>query len=401
MRAGTWRLAERIGGGGFGDVYRARDDTGRAAAVKVLSADLSASPEAVARFTREITAVRRVRHPGLAEIYDAGTADDGRPYFAMELLRGADLGRVLSERGRLPAAEVVDLIDALAAALAAAHALSVIHRDVKASNVFVCDDDARVVLLDFGIAKLADDDGAGLTRSRQTVGSLCAMAPEQLAGGPIDARVDVYALGALAYHALVGELPFFDESVTVMRQLHRYARRRRPSERSGVPATADAVVVRAMSTDPARRHPDAPAFAAALRHALGKGSGRADDGPAVAVAVDVAVDVDDDADDATAAAALAAVDRVLCAAREHFGARGFSPAIEAARSALYVASGGDDDTPARAAAGFRALAARLAPGDLLRVEVRTHAGPAALRDGRAVGGALLDLGAWPSARSGG
>src|SRR6185503_7424125 len=157
-----------------------------------------------------------------------GRADDGRPWFAMELLDGVDLETHIAARGRLTPGEVLTVLGPICDALACAHDAGVIHRDIKASNVFLAAD-GRVVLLDFGIAKLSDPGiGAGLTLSRQSLGTPSAMAPEQVAGREASERTDVYALGALLYHMLVGEPPFADSSPTVMQYLHCHARRPRP-----------------------------------------------------------------------------------------------------------------------------------------------------------------------------
>src|SRR5439155_23797461 len=141
-------------------------------------------------------------------------------------------------------------------------AAGIVHRDVNASNVFLCDD-GRVVLLDFGIAKLLADD-AGLTMSRQTLGTIGAMAPEQLTGGDVDARSDIYALGVLAYHALTGSPPFAGDGAA---QLHRFAQRPRPSA-SGAPIAFDAVVARAMAIRPEQRYATATELVEAMRAAL-------------------------------------------------------------------------------------------------------------------------------------
>jgi serine/threonine-protein kinase len=146
---GPWILEDVIAGGGFGKVYRARHRDGRRAAVKVLHAELASIREATARLLREVEAVRRVRHPSVVEVLDAGE-EAGIPWYAMELLVGRDLHAVLEERGRLPIDETLAILEPLADALACAHAAGIVHRDVKASNVFLAR--GRVVLLDFGVA---------------------------------------------------------------------------------------------------------------------------------------------------------------------------------------------------------------------------------------------------------
>jgi serine/threonine protein kinase len=260
-RAGTYQIEAQLAVGGFGVIYRGRAESGRPVAIKVLLAEHIGS-RAVARFEREIAIVRRLAHPALCELLDAGRLADGRPYCVMELLAGRDLAAEL-ERGPLAPDRVRAIVSAIAGALGVAHDAGIVHRDIKPSNVFLCDD-GRVVLLDFGIAKLVADD-AGLTMSRQTLGTIGAMAPEQLMGGEVDARTDVYALGVVAYHALTGEAPFSGDGAA---QLHRFAQRPKPSA-AGAPAAFDAIVARAMAIRPEQRYATAGEFAEALRGVAG------------------------------------------------------------------------------------------------------------------------------------
>jgi len=256
-RAASYLVESQLAVGGFGVVYRGRSAAGRPVAIKVLLAEHVGS-RAVDRFEREIAIVRRLAHASLCELLDAGRLADGRPYCVMELLSGRDLATEL-ERGPLAPARVVEIVASIGGALDVAHAAGVIHRDIKPSNVFLCDG-GRVVLLDFGIAKLVADD-AGLTISRQTLGTIGAMAPEQLTGGEVDARSDIYALGVLAYHALVGSPPFAGDAAA---QLHRFAQRPKPSA-SGAPVEFDALVARAMAIRPEHRYATAGELVEAIR----------------------------------------------------------------------------------------------------------------------------------------
>src|SRR5262249_28665743 len=143
-----------------------------------------------------------LRHPNIVEIYDIGTLPDRRPYYVMEYLSGRTLSTILDEQGRLSPLEALEVLEPVCAALIAAHAAGVIHRDVKASNIMVDMAGGRpgtVKLLDFGIAKLIgpQETPIGLTSEGRQVGTLTIMAPEQLLGGPVDARIDIYALGVL------------------------------------------------------------------------------------------------------------------------------------------------------------------------------------------------------------
>jgi len=256
-------VIERVlGRGGFATVY-AGHTPDRPLAIKVLHAEYIGS-KAVMRFAREVAIVRRLRHPNIAEVLSAGTLPDGRPYCTMELLRGRELGVALKD-GPLAPADIVEIVGYVADALGAAHAVRVVHRDVKSRNVFLCED-GRVMLLDFGVAKLAI--ASGLTMSREAVGTLGSMAPEQLAGRPVDARADIYALGALVHHMATGHVPFRNRDTAIEVQLHRFAQRPRPSA-YGAPEALDAVVATAMAIRPADRYARAADLADAVRAALG------------------------------------------------------------------------------------------------------------------------------------
>jgi len=260
---GDYRIERPLGSGGFAAVYAGRDASGAAVAIKVLLAE-HVGGAAVERFSREIAIVRRLRHPNIIDVRDQGVLPDGRPYCVMELLRGRDVADAVA-KGPLPHGDIVEIVARVADALAAAHAANIIHRDVKATNVFLCDD-GRVVLLDFGIAKLA---AIGLTLSREAIGTIGAMSPEQLAGRPIDGRADIYALGALVYELATGSAPFRDEANTALEvQAHRFAQRPKPSLR-GAPEALDQVVARAMAIRPGDRYPTVGELADAVRSALG------------------------------------------------------------------------------------------------------------------------------------
>ncbi|APR85163.1 Serine/threonine protein kinase [Minicystis rosea] len=266
LRAGSHILEEELARGGFGVVYRARHaHTAAPAAVKVLHAS---DRIAVARFAREIEIVLALAHPHVCAIIEHGLLDDGRPHYAMELLSGATLAEHLAARGRLPVEEAIAILTPIASALDAAHERGIVHRDLKPSNVFLADERAmgRVVLLDFGVAKLRDASTA-LTGSRDTVGTILYMAPEQLAGRRVDARADVYALGALAYALLTGRPPFGGSAGPVLRQIHGSARPTAPSTAAPLDPNLDGPILRALDRDPQARFASAGAFVSALREA--------------------------------------------------------------------------------------------------------------------------------------
>jgi len=219
-------VIEEIGHGGMATVYRAMDKRlAREVAVKVIHPHLRDSTEVAHRFTVEAQAVAKLRHTNIVEVFDVSAEDDAEKFLVVELVRGATLRKLIKERAPLPpeiaAAIGVDIL----AALAHAHAEGVVHRDVKPENVLIehrslradgsdtpapSSGDAaprvRVKLTDFGIAKLLD--AQGVTSTGQVLGSPAHMAPEQIEGGTVDARADVFGMGVLLYEAMVGHLPF-------------------------------------------------------------------------------------------------------------------------------------------------------------------------------------------------
>ncbi len=218
-----YEILEEIGHGGMATVYRARDKRlGREVALKVIHPHLRDSTEVASRFFAEAKAVAKLRHPNIVEVYDVSEATEPEQYLVAELVRGTTLRRLQQQRGPMPpelaAAVAMELLDALAHANAA----GVVHRDVKPENVLIehraitCEAGERagngsgqrvaIKLTDFGIAKLLD--AQGVTSTGQVLGSPAHMAPEQIEGGDVDARSDVFGLGVLLYECMVGHLPF-------------------------------------------------------------------------------------------------------------------------------------------------------------------------------------------------
>ncbi|MBK7197562.1 MAG: serine/threonine protein kinase [Myxococcales bacterium] len=363
---GEFVLDALLAQGGFGQVYRAHHATsGRVVAVKVLHGELCSAPAAVARFLREAEVMVRVQHPHVVELVAWGTVDDGRPYLAMEFLTGTDLGRALATRGRLPVADALAIVAPVASALAAAHAQAIVHRDVKAANVFLATDGAggaRPILIDFGIAKLAAPDAAELTTSRQLVGTPVTMAPEQIRGGAVDARTDVYGLGVMTFHLLTGRLPFEDESPTIVQYLHAHARRPRASAFASLPAAIDEVIAKAMAIEPDQRYPGAPEFAAALAAAAASDPAAAAAlAPRPAVGVLVEVRADDDAMADPDDALLADLEGLLPLAEARLTAAGYPVALHGGNLLLAARAIDGDDALARTGAieVGRAVAAAL------------------------------------------
>src|SRR5262245_5450167 len=216
-----YRLVDKIGAGGMGEVWRAVDPRlDREVAVKVVTDRLAADPGVLARFEREARAVAALSHPNILALYDVGR-EDGVSYVVTELLRGATLRERLAQ-GRIPAREALEVALQVARGLAAAHARALIHRDLKPENVFVTSDGVAK-LLDFGLARFEDrspaGDGddtiliAGATQSGIVVGSPGYMSPEQVRGQVADGRSDLFAFGAMFHEMLSGRRAFGGDSV--------------------------------------------------------------------------------------------------------------------------------------------------------------------------------------------
>lgn len=210
---GRYRLEERVGAGGMGEVYRATDTRlGKTVAVKRVIGFLSQSPEILARFQGEIRSTVRVDHPNVVDVLDKGQDAEGRPYFVLEFLEGRTLRDVI-KGGRLSAPRALKIADQLLRGLAKAHRQHVLHRDLKPANIMLVDDgtsDDHVKILDFGIAKALDDAASGEnTRAGYVMGTPSYMAPEVVFGGRnAHPTVDVYAVGVILYEMLAGASPF-------------------------------------------------------------------------------------------------------------------------------------------------------------------------------------------------
>jgi len=268
---GRWMLTSPLGRGGMSVVYHARSlvvPLGQEAAVKLLSLAAS-TPGGRARFEREIRILAKLRHPGIAPIFDAGVADDGTPWFSMALVEGTDVATWQREHAPGPR-EAVELLLQICDAVEYAHQHLVIHRDIKPSNVLV-NADGHAVLLDFGIARLLEEDDGENTAAGSYAFSPRFAAPEQLSGGEITTATDVYGLGSLLHLMLTGQPPQFPEGAadaeclppasvidgTRDRSLHR--------QLSG---DLGAILMRSLARDPARRYPGAGELAADLRACL-------------------------------------------------------------------------------------------------------------------------------------
>lgn len=242
-----FEVAELVGAGGMGMVYRARDRaTGRQVALKILPPD-----EDPVRFEREASALARLRHPGIVGFVDHGLTDEGRPYLAMSWLEGETLASRL-KRKSLSMGEVKAVGICVAEALVAAHGAGVVHRDLKPSNLFLQDGDpARAVLIDFGIAALASSS-TRLTTTGTVLGTAAYMAPEQARGdGLVDGRCDLFSLGSVLFRALTGRPPFDGGDVRVI--LAKLMFDEPPALPSHVPETLAALVRALLQKDPSDR----------------------------------------------------------------------------------------------------------------------------------------------------
>jgi serine/threonine-protein kinase len=275
---GNYRVLDLIARGGMGSVYRARHAVlGRPAAIKLLRPELTSDPALLQRFVNEAKAATQIRHPGVVEVYDYGTTEDGLAYLVMELLEGVSLEQRLAERGRMAIREAIALARGIAGALRAAHREGIVHRDLKPANVFlVPDPDApvgdRIKILDFGIAKLVEPARTHHTMTGALIGTPLYMAPEQArAAHTIDHRADLYSLGCILYEMIVGQPPFRAAGAGELIALHLLEAPTPPSQRAAVPVALDLVVMRLLAKEPAERYATAADVIAAL-DALGTAS---------------------------------------------------------------------------------------------------------------------------------
>jgi WD40 repeat protein len=275
---GPYRLDGLLGRGGMGEVHRAFDTgRGREVALKLLPESLSSDEDFRARFRREAQTTATLRDPHVIPIHDFGELD-GRLYLDMRLVDGPDLATVLTRDRALPVDRAVTVVEQVAGALDAAHDDGLIHRDVKPSNILLSAVKPGrpdfCYLVDFGIARsVTSSTRSRLTITGATLGTLDYMAPERFLTGPIDHRVDVYALACVLHECLTGRRPFPSDELAVLVNSHLNLAPPRPSElRPGVPAGLDNVIARGMAKSPDDRFSSASDLATAARAALAPGS---------------------------------------------------------------------------------------------------------------------------------
>src|SRR4051812_36699361 len=256
---GRYEIELPIARGGMGTVYLATDvRLDRRVAVKVLHREHVEKPDYVARFIREARAAARLTHPDVVAVYDQGT-DGDQVFLVMEYVAGATLSQVLAQRGRLSPGEAVAVMDHVLAALAAAHAAGLVHRDIKPDNVLVTTD-GRVKVADFGLARAAA--GSTITfDDRQLLGTARYLAPEQVSHGTADARSDVYSAGIMFFELLTGTPPYTGDTSMAIAYRHLNEQVPAPSSQApGIPTELDELVLAATARDPEQRPADGRAL---------------------------------------------------------------------------------------------------------------------------------------------
>jgi serine/threonine protein kinase/tetratricopeptide (TPR) repeat protein len=247
-----YEILKRLGEGGMGAVYKARDhELDRLVALKVIRPELAGHPDILRRFKQELILARQVTHKNVVRIFDLGTAD-GRKFITMDYIEGQDLKGILTERDKLPPEEVVPLFQQICRGLEAAHLEGVVHRDLKPQNVMV-DDAGRLWLMDFGLARSMEL--SGLTRTGVLMGTPDYMSPEQARAEKVDARSDLFSLGIIVYEMLTGRLPFQADTL-MAKLLQRVQQRATPVTEIDptIPASLGAVVTKCLEPDVRKRY---------------------------------------------------------------------------------------------------------------------------------------------------
>ena len=269
---GKYVVERVLGMGGMGVVLAARHlELDEPVAIKMLLPHLPASGESAARFVREAKAAIRIRNEHVVRVLDVARTPSGSPYIVMEYLDGCDLGQLVEQSGPLPVQDAVEYVLQACEAIAAAHALGIVHRDLKPANLFLAkggDGALSVKVLDFGISKLAEPSsgGPGLTSTATVMGTPCFMSPEQLRSTrDVDARADIWSMGAILHALLAGRPPYDGESsADVSAKIIRDAPTPLRALRSDVPAPLEAAVLKCLEKSPEQRFQGVPALADAL-----------------------------------------------------------------------------------------------------------------------------------------
>jgi serine/threonine protein kinase len=265
---GRYRIETLLGTGAMGEVYRAHDPAiDSLVAIKVVRPELvagSGGEQLLERFRREARAAGRRFHPNIVAIWDFGD-DNGMPFLVMELVEGQSLDQLIKSSGPLAQGRSLAIITQVLSALGFAHANGIVHRDIKPSNIMVLPGD-QVKVADFGIARL---EASEFTIVGDLLGTPAYMAPEQLSGGPVDHRTDLFAAGVILFEMLTGVKPFRGKSIT---EIISFMEKRGPEDiralNPAVPEAMKRVIAKSVAFDPAQRYADAPAFSRAVADAM-------------------------------------------------------------------------------------------------------------------------------------
>ena len=272
LLSNRYEIGDTLGYGGMSEVHRGRDvRLGRDVAVKVLRADLARDPTFQLRFRREAQNAAALNHPAIVAVYDTGEteSDNGPlPYIVMEYVDGRTLRDIVKSEGPLAARRAMEVMADASAALDFSHRHGIVHRDVKPANIMITRSGA-VKVMDFGIARAVADGQAAVTQTAAVIGTAQYLSPEQARGEKVDARSDVYASGCVLFELLTGEPPFTGDSPVAVAYQHVREDPRKPSDvNDQVPASLDAVVLKALSKNPANRYQSAADMRADLVRVL-------------------------------------------------------------------------------------------------------------------------------------
>jgi serine/threonine protein kinase len=255
----AYQIIRLVGEGGMGRVYEARHLRlkDRRFAIKVLHAEMARDQEIVARFQREAESASSIGHPNVIDVYDVHKTQDGVPYIVGEFLEGNEFGDQLAKQGRIDVATAVHVARQVCRALAAAHKKGIVHRDMKPENVFLVQHDGAITVkvIDFGISKAAEAGNANLTKTGMIMGTPSYMSPEQARGDKVDARADIYAVGAMLYHSLTGKKPFETDDPASTLSLVLTEEPDRPRKvNPEIPEALELVVQKTMAKDASDRY---------------------------------------------------------------------------------------------------------------------------------------------------